>query len=59
MIQSVVDSVVSYRRNFSETCGGQTFFLFLSVPLSLLDPSYHISDEDDDNDEVNGVDEEF
>ena len=41
MIQSVVDSVVSYRRNFSETCGGQTFFLFLSVPLSLLVPSYH------------------
>ena len=34
MIQSVVDSVVYLDRNFSETCGGQTFFLFLSVPVS-------------------------
>ena len=31
----------------------------ISPSVSLFPPIYHISNEDDDNDEVNGVDEEF
>ena len=31
----------------------------ISPSVSLFPPIYHISDVDDDNDEVNGVDEEF